>query len=430
MSVIRPKLPEDPIEYQPAGIFAVAGSSPDRRDVAEAGLERARKNVLERARKDLLERARKDLLERARKDLLGGADVVRPDQLLDAYNVGGARASSQLFAVLQAARRIRDTVDRVIVLGDGCGPLGARAIFESCAHPCHNDLSRGERGGRPRLSFVGSPLDNDAMQGLLDLVAPAGKSRGSDLLDQWAIIVGGTTDGGAGMAAATRLLLAALLESVGGDHAGLAHRVVPITAQAGGLAASLGCASVFTIPEDVGDGGAVFTPQGLLPAAVVGIDVVRLLQGAAAMNRRFCEAPVADNPVLHFAAVSRLMAEQGGMARVFASASSQLSAVGRWHGRLTATAHRGLPLITNLVVREPRRDPLIVPALAACAANADGLDHLTGTSWPDLLAATRQQNEARSPSPTDTILLPRVDEHSIGQLLQFLVLANLVASRC
>ena len=416
MSVIRPKLPEDPIEYQPAAGFVLAGSSPSRRDVAEAGLERARKNVL----------------ERARKDLLGGADVVGPDQLLDAYNVGGARASSQLFAVLQAARRIRDTVDRVIVLGDGCGRLGAQVIFESCAHPCHNDVSRGERGGRPRLSFVVSPLDNDAMQGLLDLVAPAGKSRGSDLLDQWAIIVGGTTDGGAGMAAATRLLLAALLESVGGDHAELAHRVVPITAQAGGvanLAASLGCASVFTIPEDGGEGGAVFTPQGLLPAAVVGIDVVRLLQGAAAMNRRFCEAPVADNPVLQFAAVSRLMAEQGGMARVFASASSQLSAVGRWHGRLTATAHRGLPLITNLVVREPRRDPLIVPALAACAANADGLDHLTGTSWPDLLAATRQ-NEARSPSPTDTILLPRVDEHSIGQLLQFLVLANLVASRC
>ena len=99
MSVIRPKLPEDPIEYQPAAGFVLAGSSPSRRDVAEAGLERARKNVL----------------ERARKDLLGGADVVRPDQLLDAYNVGGARASSQLFAVLQAARRIRDTVDLSLI---------------------------------------------------------------------------------------------------------------------------------------------------------------------------------------------------------------------------------------------------------------------------------------------------------------------------
>jgi len=413
MSVIRPKLPEDPIEYAPTAAWMRRVSPPDRREAAEAGLEQARK------------------------DLLGCADVVRPDQLLDAYNTGGGRADSELFAILQAARRIRDTVDRVIVLGDGCGPLGARAIFESCAHPCHNDLSRGERGGRPRLSFVGSPLDNDAMQGLLDLVAPAGKPRGSDLLDQWAIIVGGTTDGGPGMAAATRLLLASLFESVGGDHAEVADRVVPITADGGGLgdlAAALRCTSVFTIPDDVGSGGAVFTPDGLLPAAVVGIDVVRLLQGAAAMNRRFREAPVGENPVLQFAGASRHMAEQDGMARVLVSPSTQLDAVGRWHGRLTATAHRGKTLTTKLVVKEPRRDPLVVPALPACAANADGLDRLTGTSWPDLLAATHadraSKDRADSEQPSDTILLPRVDEHSIGQLLQFLVLANLVASRC
>ena len=408
MSVIRPKLPEDPIAYEPAAAWMRRGSSSDRRDAAEAGLEESRK------------------------ELLGCADVARPDRLLDAYNTGGGRADSELFAILQAARRIRDTVDRVIVLGDGCGSLGARAIFESCAHPCHNDLSRGERGGRPRLSFVGSPLDNDAMQGLLDLVAPAGKPRGSDLLDQWAIIAADTTGHGAGMAAAMRLLLASLFESVGGDRAEVAGRVVPITAHAGGLAdlaASLGCTTSFTIPEDVGAGGAVFTPYGLLPAAVVGIDVVRLLQGAAAMNCRFREAPVSENPVLQFAGASRHMAEPEGMALVLVSPSSQLDAVGRWHGRLTATAHRGKTLATQLVVKEPRRDPLVVPALPGCAVNADGLDHLTGTSWPDLLAAARQ-NEARSPSPTDTILLPRVDEHSIGQLLQFLVLANLVASRC
>jgi glucose-6-phosphate isomerase len=408
MSVIRPKLPEDPIEYETAAVFVLGGSTPDRRNATEAGPERLRK------------------------DVLGCADVVRPDHLLDAYNTGGGRADSELFAVLQAARRIRDTVDRVIVLGDGCGPLGARAIFESCAHPCHNDLSRGERGGRPRLSFVGSPLDNDAMQGLLDLVAPAGKPRGSDLLDQWAIIVGGTTDDGLGMATATRLLLASLFESVGGDRVALADRLVPITTHAGGLAnlaASLGSTSVFTIPEDVGAGASLFTPLGLLPAAVAGIDVVRLLQGAAAMNRRFREAPLAENPVLQFAGASRHIAEQEGMARVLVSPSSQLDAVGRWHGRLTATAHRGKTLTTKLVVREPRRDPLVVPALPACATNADGLDRLTGTFWLDLLAAALQ-NEARSPSPTDTILLPRVDEHSIGQLLQFLVLANLVASRC
>jgi len=170
----------------------------------------------------------------------------------------------------------------------------------------------------------------------------------------------------------------------------------------------------------------VFTPLGLLPAAVVGIDVVRLLQGAAAMNRRFREAQVSENPVLQFASVSRRLAEQGGMARGFASASSQLDAVCRWYGQLTA--HRGLPLTTNLIVREPRRDPLVVPALAGCSGNEDGLDHLVGAAWPELLA-TAGAADASPPQPADAITLPRVDEHAIGQLLQFLVLARLVESR-
>ena len=378
MSVIRPKPPEDPIAYEPPAVLAPSGVSA------------AHLNALA------------ERLEQSREAVLAAADFARPDQLLDAYNTGGGRTGSQLFRVLQAARRIRDTVDRVIVLGNGSGSLAARAIFESCAHPCHNELSRGERGGRPRLSFLGPDLDNDTLQGLLDVVSPAGKPRGSDLLDQWAVIVASESGSDGAATAATRLLLAALSESVGGDRIELAKRVVPITVQTGGLTsvtALLGCTSVFTIPDDVGAGDSVFTPLSLLPAAVAGIDVVRLLQGAAAMNRRFREAQVSENPVLQCAGVSRLMAEQGGRMRVLASRNSQLAAVCRWHERLTL--HQSAPLTTHLVVREPRRDPLVMPTLA----------HTTAT---------------QATGPTDTILLPRVDEHSIGQLLQFFVLAKLV----
>jgi len=202
-----------------------------------------------------------------------------------------------------------------------------------------------------------------------------------------------------------------------------------ISGQAGGfadLAASLGCISVSTIPDDVGAGDSVFTPLSLLPAAVAGIDVVRLLQGAAAMNRRFREAQVSENPVLQCAGVSRLMAEQGGRMRVLVSRNSQLAAVCLWHERLPP--HHSAPLTTHLVVREPRRDPLVLPALTGCFANEAGLDQLEGTSLPDLLAAA-STTAAQAKGPADTILLPRVDEHSIGQLFQFLVLTKLVESR-
>jgi len=405
MSVIRPKLPEDPIAYDGSAVRTHSVASAASHDACAVRLEQARTGVL------------------------GSAAVAMPDRLLEDYNTGGGRAGSQLFAILQAARQIRDTVDRVIVLGNGCGVLAARAIFESCAHPYHNELCRGERGGRPRLFFLGPDLDNDALHGLLDVVSPAGKPRGSDLLDQWAVIVASETGSTVETAAATRLLLAALSESFGGDRGELARRVVPITGQAGGLAsvaASLGCTSAFAIPDDIGAGSMVFTAMGLLPAAVAGIDVVRLLQGAAAMNRRFREAQVSENPVLQCAGVSRLMAEQGGMVRVLTSRNSQLAAVCRWHARFAP--HRSAPLTTNVFVREPRRDPRVVPALTGCSANEDWLDHLVGISLPDLLAAART-TATQAMGPADTILLPRVDEHSIGQLLQFLVLTKLVESQ-
>ena len=414
MSVLRPKLPEDPIGYQPP-----AGGSTG--SWLQASLDTVAGE-----------------LEQRRRGLLGVAAIVNPERLLEDYNRVGQRADSALYAILQAARRLRDAVDRVIVLGDPCGVLGPRAIVESCGHPCHNELSRGDRGGRPRISFVGSSLDNDAIQGLLDLVTPAGKPRSSDLLDQWGMIAADTAGSEPSPAAATRLFLAALLEAVGGTPASLADRFVPIaTPTVGPTIRSTSLASIggFAIPAGISAGAAVFTPLGLLPAAVAGIDVVRLLQGAAAMNRRFREAPAATNPVLQFAGVSRLMAEQGCTARVLASRSSQLDSVVRWHGQ--CMARRGKPLTTNLVAQEPRRDALIIPATTACASDADGIDHLVGRPWSDLVAtspgAPPGDHSGAPPGdhdsmqqPEDTILLPRVDEHAVGQLLQFCILTDLM----
>jgi len=187
----------------------------------------------------------------------------------------------------------------VIVLGIGGSYMGTRALFEACCHPFHNELPRGERGGRPRLSFEGFNMDNDSAQGLLDLVAPAGKPRSDDLLDRWAVLVVSKSGGTLETAVATRLCLQKLADAVGHDQKRLAQVVVPVTGKSGrlaDLARAIGCPDVFDIPDGVGGRFSVFTAVGLLPAAIVGIDVVRLLEGAAAMNRRFREAPVATNP--------------------------------------------------------------------------------------------------------------------------------------
>jgi glucose-6-phosphate isomerase len=459
MSVLRPTPPEDPLQYDPSAVFATGGVTPVELAAIAGQLEEARAVAL----------ADLDAWRQAAAPEgvpLDPAFIDLPERLLADY--GGQRADSELSAILKTAKRIRDAVDRVIVLGIGGSYMGTRALFEACCHPCHNELPRGERGGRPRLSFEGFNVDNDSAQGLLDLVTAAdGGPRGDDLLDRWATLVVSKSGGTLETAVATRLFLAALARSVGGDTTTFAERVVPITGSSGRLAElakAIGCPDIFDIPDGVGGRFSVLTAVGLLPAAIVGIDVVRLLEGAAAMNRRFREAPVAENPVLSFVGVSHLAeVRMGATIRVLSSWSNRLEAVGFWYDQLlseslgknergatplTAVTTRDLhsrgqqhqdgrrdKLITNLVVGEPRRDTLTLPPLPnllAETANQDRLDDLVGTSWPAMLAAaTAGTNEAYAEAsrPTATLTLPRIDEHSIGQLLQMLMLATVVEGR-
>ena len=454
MSVIRPTPPEDPIRYDPSAVFEAGSISRSAVESLAGRLETARAESLAD-----LDRWRQGGATPG--ESLDPAFIDLPDRLLADY--GTKRLESELFAILQTARRIREAVDRVIVLGIGGSYMGTRALFEACCHPCHNELPRGERGGRPRLSFEGFTMDNDSAQGLLDLVAPAGTPRGDDLLDRWAVLVVSKSGGTLETAVATRLFLTALLNAVGGDVARLAQLVVPVTGKTrlAELAKAIGCPDVFDIPDGVGGRFSVFTAVGLLPASIVGIDVVRLLEGAAAMNRRFREAPVADNPVLQYVAVSHLAeVEAGATIRVLSSWSNRLEAVGLWYDQLlseslgkagqgatplTAVTTRDLhsrgqqhqdgrrdKLITNLVVGEPRRDRLALPKLGSYGADQDKLDDLVGTTWPEMLAAAvAGTNEAYAGAkrPTADILLPRIDEHVVGQLLQMLMLATVVEGR-
>ncbi len=455
MSVVRPQPATDPIHYDPSAALATGGISRADLDGLAVRLDAARAETLAD-----VDRWRSGGTRPG--EVLDPGFIDLPDRLLADYQT--SRTTSELFAILQTARRIRDAVDRVIVLGIGGSYMGTRALFEACCHPFHNELPRGERGGRPRLSFEGFNMDNDSAQGLLDLVAPAGAPRSDDLLDRWAMLVVSKSGGTLETAIATRLFLQALSASVGGDTAQFAQRVVPITGKSGrlaDLAQAIGCPDVFDIPDGVGGRFSVFTAVGLLPASIVGIDVVRLLEGAAAMNRRFREAPVAENPVLQYVGVGHLAeAKMGGTIRVLSAWSNRLESLGLWYDQLlseslgkdekgatplTVVTTRDLhsrgqqhqdgrrdKLITNLIVGEPRRDRLALPKLGSYGHDQDKLDALVGTAWPDMLtAAIGGTNEAYAQArrPTADILLPRIDEHVVGQLLQMLMLATVVEGR-
>ncbi|MGW8257927.1 MAG: glucose-6-phosphate isomerase [Thermoguttaceae bacterium] len=354
--------------------------------------------------------------------------------------------------IITAADKLAKDVDRLLILGIGGSYMGARALFEACCHPYHNQLLRKARGGRPRIYFEGNNLDNDAVQSLLDLL------EGDD---DWGILVISKSGGTLETAVALRVFLDALRKSLKGDKKKLADRVVPVTGKEGrlrDLADALGCTATFPVPDGVGGRFSILSAVGLLPAAIMGLDVVALLEGAAEINRRFQALPPLENPPLAYAAVSRSMEIiRGSTIRVLSTWGKKLEALGLWYDQLlseslgkngqgatpiTVVNTRDLhsrgqqhqegrrdKLITNLIVEKPLRHPL---AIEKSTFDQDKLNQFAGKTVPEMLsAAVKGTNDAYAADfrRTASIRLPILNEYTLGQLLQMLMIATVVEGR-
>ena len=374
-----------------------------------------------------------------------------PERLLAEFRDAGER--SEIGRLRATADRLAAAVDRVVLLGIGGSYMGARALMEALCHPYHNALPRAQRGDRPRLVFEGNNFDNDAMQGLFDLL--------QEDADRWAVVVISKSGGTLETAAALRILLSRLRTDCGGDLRRLAQRLVPVTGQSGKLqelAAAIGCSEVFHVPDGVGGRFSVLSAVGLLPAALLGLDLVQLLEGAAAMNAHFRTAPPGDNVVLDYVGVCQAMETRRGCdIRVLSTWGKRLEAVGLWYDQLLAESlgkqERGATpltvvntrdlhsrgqqhqegkrdkLITNLLVEKPRREP--VP-IGTSEFDQDQLNTLAHKTLPELLdAAAQGTNQAYRDDnrPTADLRLPELNEYVLGQVFQMLMLATVVEGR-
>jgi hypothetical protein len=145
MSVLRPRPPTDPIDHlPPAGVLSADGrADPDW----QAWLDRAE----------------------AVRGGVASSSTTAAEGLLAAYGTTRSQArrrDSALFGILDVARRIRESVDRVVVIGDRADRALVDLLLGTCCHPCHDDLPRHERGGRPRIWTLGPDDDDDTVQGI------------------------------------------------------------------------------------------------------------------------------------------------------------------------------------------------------------------------------------------------------------------------
>ncbi len=370
--------------------------------------------------------------------------------------------TSELGLILRHAARLREQTDRVVILGIGGSYLGARALFEALCNSYHNELPAEKRIRTPRIYFEGNNVDNDAFQDLIDLlentcVDPEIRE------ERWGVIVVSKSGGTLETAAAYRVLRRNAAEYYGSRSERLRQLIVPVTGATGKLrelcrADGYADADILTLPDNVGGRYSVFTPAGLLPAAVMGLDVRALLLGASAMTRRFLEEPFERNPVLQYAAVNYLMAQEHDKPiRVLSVWSKKLEAVGLWYDQLLAESlgkrgrgpttltavqtrdlhsrgqqHQDGPrdkVINNLVVRNPTQPPILI---GMADRNEDELNALNRKGLPDVMrAALAGTNQAYDDAarPTADLVVPTLSEHTMGQLLQMLMLATVIEGR-
>lgn len=363
MSVLRPTPPEDPL--------VVEGLAPP--DAAR------RRRAADTLTALLAAAGRRDRRVEA---------VLAVEPLLAEYGITRSRArrrESRLFAILTRARAIAGDADRVVFLSAPAALDGVRLLLGACADPWHAQASRGARAGRPILVCLEARHDADAVGALVDLLGVEhrhGPPR--DLLDRAALVVCGPAT------AASTDIVAALKPTVG-------DRVWRGDDLAGPA-------------EDV-DAGAILGGPGLLAGALAGIDVVRLLVGAAAMVAR-CRAAPDESPAailaasLHgTAAPPDVLVEPralGGLVAWHAHAAARC--------RATAAAPRG-----------------------AIAVNADATRRDLSTASPAWHEAPRAAAAATVAAlragdvPGAVIRLPRVDEHALGQTVALLLLAAATA---
>ncbi|MBI5584833.1 MAG: glucose-6-phosphate isomerase [Deltaproteobacteria bacterium] len=345
-------------------------------------------------------------------------------------------------------RGVKGWVENFVVLGIGGSSLGARALQTALNHPAYNLLSRTMRKGFPRF-FVADNIDPDGFNALLELV---------DLRKTLFNVV--SKSGGTAETMSQYLIVRELLKRRGGNRKELDHLVITTDPEAGNLRKIVRADAVagFEIPPRLGGRFSVLSAVGLLPAAMVGIDIEELLAGARDMDQRCREANLWKNPAALSAALSFLAyREKNKFIRVFMPYVDALGGVGDWFAQIWAESlgkrvdrqgreirtgqtpvssrgatdqHSQLQLyaegpadkvITFVGVKSYGTTLPIPPA----GPSAPALGYLGGHTLNELIRSELQATRltlAGNGRPSLLITLPRVNPFTVGQLLFLLEL--------
>ena len=338
--------------------------------------------------------------------------------------------------IKKAAAKIQNDSDVLLVVGIGGSYLGARAAIEFLSHSFYNVLPKGKRK-TPEIYFLGNSISSKYIQDLKDVLE--GKDFSVNIISK----SGTTTE----PAIAFSVFKEMLIEKYGREEAN--KRIYATTDKARGalknLATEEGYES-FVVPDDVGGRFSVLTAVGLLPIAVSGADIDKLMEGAAAARKAALETPYESNSALQYAAVRNILHRKGKAVEIVANYEPSLHYVSEWWKQLFGESEgkdrRGIfpaavDLTTDLhsmgqfiqdgsrVMFETVLNVEESPAeilLQKEEVDTDGMNYLAGKSV-DFVNKSAMNGTILAHTDGDVpnlmVKIPEQDEYCLGQLFYF-----------
>ena len=348
------------------------------------------------------------------------------------------------------ASAARGKYDDVVILGIGGSALGPIALRTALRPSGWNMLDDRARGGYPRLHV----LDNVDPETIAALLGRLQLAR--------TLFIVTSKSGGTAETMAQFLIVYNRIESAKLD---VANQVVFVTDPKQGALRPLADrlkVPALDIPPSVGGRFSVLTPVGTLPAALIGIDVKSLLEGAGGMAGRCDKAELVANPAGVYAMLQWLSDTQLKKSiAVFMPYSDPLRDFAAWFVQLWAeslgkkrpdgTSVGSTPLaalgatdqhaqvqlfmegpadktVTFVAVKERSTDVKIPAAFS----DVKELGYLAGHSLSELIDIEQRATAgalARRARPNMTIHLDRVDAAHVGQLMMLLEIATAYAGQ-
>ncbi len=245
-------------------------------------------------------------------DMTGWLDL--PEKITD----------EEIRKIHEAAKKIRNQAEVLVVIGIGGSYLGAKAVIDMLSDPLYNMQPMSKRRG-PQIIYVGNNLSGQYLKSVLEYL------QDKDVAVNVISKSGKTLE----PAIAFRMFKLFMEEKYG--IGGATERIYVTTDPEDGVLRSIALKeeyTMFTIPKSVGGRYSVLTAVGLLPMAVAGLKFEDVLDGALFARQMYSIKNIEDNDCYKYAVLRNILYNKGKDIEVFASYEPRMQYFGEWFKQL------------------------------------------------------------------------------------------------